>query len=449
MEHTFLYFYAPIGCVVVTLVFFGHIRNFYAPFYGSVFIEPSTVLEKLVVCARLWSAYFVTILGFCLTAGSFSYIITAGKMLTGPINPEAVRAVIQQNVPSILQVLEGGTLVGIVVVIVTRISATTYSDFLIDYLVFQMLIPINVVLLSFPIILSGPGREFYALLSDDVLRGVSRDLPRAILYASTVSAIVAEAGIEIAQKLGVGTFGSFCLINRLIESHECGERAISDVKVTHIYTGAIRRTINGIGDKQGEGLRTIHWASSTGTPEIAHCLKTEVRAWVGKTRYGIEEDYIRRYDELKVMEDKALRRLLRRKNVEIMLRLLLQRISEQVQSHTKTKTGPSDAGRLLNVEIEDEAQSIIRERVRIITRPKTKERLKKTLTDERIYRTTNTFGNRRFMILNSKRAVVTCPVPHFEDPQASYGSNVGILIEDFPYRIHSYASHFEDWWQQL
>jgi len=441
------YIVAPVASVLCTLVLARLVRNFFSPFYGSIDIEPSegvaTVAERLSALIRMWLVYFVTIAVFTLTSGSFSYGVLIIRIASSEFTLDGAKAVFLANSILIRETLLAGLLVGIVVVVIARLMTVSYSDFLLRYLIFQLLVPLNILLISIPMVLSGPGQQFYAAISDYGLREVFPDLPVLVLISATVASITTEITIWLMHRFFPSTGrGSYPLISAFLDSLVEGEYTISDSNVTELYTSAIAETING--HPEGKGLQSIKWFSFSGTEEIARCIRTEVRAWIASKNYGIPINLVRQYDELMCEKAKGIQKLAKtRPNVD----RDIMSLTEKIARYAKLPEGIRDVRVLIDDSLEWEAQTKIRECVKVITREMTASRLDQILHAR--LRVGDVIGSRRFMVLNEERLVLTYPAPQVGSAGKGYASNAGILIPESPYIVNGYSDFFSNWWDKL
>ncbi|TKJ29447.1 MAG: hypothetical protein CEE40_08550 [Chloroflexi bacterium B3_Chlor] len=439
------YIITPVACVLCTLILARIVMRFFSPFYGSLFTRPadrpSRLGERLAAVIRMWLVYFVTITVFTVTSGSFWYGVLVIQTASRQFTLEGARAIVLANSILIQETLLAGLFVGIVVVVIARLMTITYSDFLLRYLVFQLLVPVNVVLITMGMVLSGPGPEFYEAISDYVLKEMLPDLPVLVLFTASVAGMTTEFAVWAMHKVGRRpSRGSYPLLNAFLDGLVQGEYTISSDNVTELASSAIAYTING--DPSAEGLQSMKWFSFSGTEDVARSLRTEVRAWIAKKNHNIPVALTRRYDELmrqQGMETEQLEDI--SPGIGASIASVIQRITEKAN----LSAHPEDIRILLDQKLEHQAQATIRDRTKIITRDSVVDQLEQILGAE--YNTNCHVGARRFIVLNDDTLVLTCPVPQVGHEPERFASNAGILIKDDDYIVNRYSDFFDNRWR--
>lgn len=440
------YILTPISSVFCTLILARLVMRFLSSFQGSLMVRPAdapaTTSTRFVAIIKVWLVYLVTIVVFTLTSGSFSYAFLMIDVASSEFSLEVAGTILMANSALIQVTLLAGLFIGTVVVVIARLMTITYSDFLLRYLAFQMLVPLNLVLISIGMVLSGPGPDFYAAISDFALRAILPDLPLLILLNATGATLATESAIWLMHsKFPRPSRGSYPLLASLLDTLVEGEYTISDGNVTELCVSAIAQRING--DDAVGGLHSLKWFSFSGTEDIARCLRTEVRAWLAKRNYGIPVSLVRRYDELMREQGMESERLQAAAPiVDTQISAIVDRIQE-----SSDYDGDIDNFRtLLDHRLEHEAQDTIQNTVKIITRESVVNTLEQVLGAK--FRTDYPVGTRRFIIINEDTLVLTCPVPQVGHEPRGLASNAGILIDRDRYIVNRYSDFFDNCWDR-
>lgn len=434
--------------VAVTMSLASVVTQAYEPFYGPLFMEPHEGRRRqgefIIALVKSGIAYLTGILTLTLTGGTFVYAYVVGGLAEQGITEGAIRRVLAEKDVLSTQVLLGGLFVGIVVVIIARLLTVSYSDFVVRYLVFQVLAFLNLFFLSIPIFAAtGSGwRLLYKGLSDFLLRSqqFESNLGALIFGASCLTMLVGEGAVWLYSRSSSLQAGSYTLLDSVLRTHVEGEHALEAEKVQNLYRAAVMRSLSGTPDEPGEGLLSIEWLSCAGSPSIAQCIKTEVRA-LAAAQYGIPTRLVRDYDFLKETVVRSGNRL-----YENEINRVVERVAD-VLAHGPSHLATMDGRTLLDVKLEEQALLALRGKMRVIATEGAARRIESVLPGLRM-RISEVAENRRFILLNKKRVVVSGAVPRPVRKATDYAATRAVLVDSSPSVVAEHANQFDRLWDE-
>jgi len=468
MPSWFMYLWGPVGGVIITFTTIALFQPFYGRLMNPLFSAPHerklSLSDIISSFCEIWGIYLVALFVISITLTGTPYIVKSIALLKEDnLTPENVKQFIENN-KLLLTLLQDNLFFVCFIIISARIVALTYSDFLVNYLIFNTIVIISLFVTFFPWIVSlGNSKQFFDYFTDHYFNPGIQDYILSIVIYSFATAAMLEFSIEFIKKISIilekPIKSSFNWTNRLIQLHEMGEQFHSRESVIANSAVFVRDTLFGNELKQidPQPFISLDILTRYGTKAIFKNIFDEILYWYASYYLGIGRGYAKMYYELNEEKERCSH-VKGKSKIDEKIRKLMEEIREQVKQRNlklaeKSPEELIEMARIPLKEMEEKLDEILKsgtqkqlsEKTRIIA-PLATCRIIHQLwgVDKNVFKEQPKIGNHRYMILNNGTLSLGYTLPYRQEDCV----NAGFVMRDLTHRIQTYISHFDDLWER-